>query len=1099
MRVRPFPLFALTMSVALAARAELRYVLYDLATPNATPEPVQVSPEELKGQTYRQPSKMLFVQDSGLSVSYYMGVYEVTKGQAERLGWPIALGNEYPDHAAYAFRGNQFAYDTEAWRRHPSLQIPSPEQWMLYAEAPEKPCNLPGGRQSSYSDPVSPREWLNVSEQGTANSHGLVDAYGNVAEVATDERYYGGYATMTNTKGFAYYNANRQASVTAQEILGDTGTGIGENPRQGVRLIYVPPAELTYTAKVTLDGKTVGTKTAKAEDSVVLDWPAATAGRRRIVRTVTPEGLTFLYDEKETSLFRMPAEDVTLAFGQKAVVSLSTAAEGKGNVAFARKEPPESFDTLPPNEAYVGETLTLTATPEPSWRVKEWRDGASETIASAGASTQWDFVIPEETAPGGALTFTAIFERPTYEVAISLNDTPLEGWPQRFAEGESVTVSPPRTETGYRLSGATASGVEAQPSLTGPTTFVMPANDVAVDYRAAAYVNIRAEGGSARPAQPLVGGTVTLTASTPKYKVFRRWTGAATSADATFTYTIPSTATPGETLTFAATYDTLPRVLVTGGSATVSRGTGEAFGEGYYSEGTVLALSPAPAPKGYAFDRWEASGGVGLNGETFTVSPALRNQTVTLTAIYEVDTAHPIENDRVTRIGVDRDGAGINAATTLGWVTDVTATHRLLGNTFTHYATRMPIENYTVLNLEKATTTYRDFSPAAAVNTDDNKTSSLVFKRIRPTAGTHYPSGPTYYVGVFETTVGHAEYLRAKANNEEPDKAKITSAAPYITQQAAQFDDVPDHLSKVFGYAAKRPAKADIENITKMGLKSAEDLYNGAGVFHEGASAAGITRYGDGWVEKQDIHSRITEDMVVYNRGTSPDKTIYNYAAVGSKSPDPYGFYDLWGNAIECLADGTTGGHAGFTSDFFKRMNLLHGTDRHYAERGAVRPMVVVPEKVQVTISNAGETFGPLAVLPGQKVRLAPQVRAGHTFKGWTANKAGMTPKEQSNGDWLATVMEDVTFTATYEPQKPLTLTYRGCIGPAEALPGQTIMVFAAEPRGGALLSLEISPRNAATVDLEKGAVTFAAEAAGAITLTAVYETPKTGYRLRLR
>lgn len=1080
MRLRPFPLFALMMSVAFAARAELRYALYDLDNPGAEPETVQVSSEELKGQTYRQPGKMLFVWDSDLGTPYYMGVYEVTKGQAERLGWSSSQGATYPDNAAYAFRGNQFAYDTEAWRNHPSLLIPSPEQWILYAEAPVKPCNLPGGRQASYNDPVPPQEWLDTAEQGTANPHGVVDAYGNVAEFATDGNYHGGYATTTNSKGFNYYNANRQASVTATEVMDDSG-GTGESPRQGVRLVYVPPAELTYAAKVTLDGKTVGTQSAKEGASVVLEWPAATAGYRRIARTVTPEGLTFLYDGEETSLFRMPAEEVTLAFAQKAVVTLAMAAEGEGGVAFARKEPPESFDALPANEAYAGETLTLTATPEPSWRVREWRDGAGEVIASAGASAQWEFAIPEGTAPGEALTFTAIFERPTYEVAVTLNGTPVEGWPQRFAEGEGVTVRPPRTEAGYRLSGATASGAEAQPSLTEPTTFAMPANDVTVAYQAAGYVNVVVEGGSATPAQPLIGGTVTLTASAPKYKVFRQWTGAATSAEATFTHTIPATATPGATLTFAATYDTLPRVLVTGGSATVSRGTGEDFGEGHYSEGTVLALSPAPAPEGYAFDRWEATGGTGLSGETFTVTPALRNQTVTLTAVYEVDAGHPIENDRVTRIGVDKDGAGTATATTLGWEADGLETRDLLGNTFAHHTTKMPNQDYAVLGLEEATTTYQTFPLGTGVNTEANKTSSLVLKRIKPTAGTHYASGDTYYVGVFETTVGHFKALGVAMGNASSSSRGDTY--PYVIKDS-EADTFVNALGDAFGLAATRPSVAQIENITKAGT-SADETFKGAGY---------------------QVDSSITRAMIVHEG----DNVSTACATVGSKLPDPYGFYDLWGNALEWLSDNTGhGGRAGYggsgASDALtshpSRFKLSF-TDSGWSAtgvRGAIRPAVTVPKKVNVTISNAGETFGPLAVLPGQKVRLAPQVRAGHAFTGWTANKSGMTPKEQSDGDWLATVTADVTFTATYEAKQPLTLTYKGCLGPSKALPGQTVTVFAAEPTGGTLLSLEVSPRDAATVDLEKGTVTFAAEAAGAIALTAVYETPKAGYRLRLR
>lgn len=1078
MRLPRFPLFALMASVALAARAELTYVLYDLDNPGAAPEPVQVTPEALKGETYRQPNKMLFVHDSTLDVPYYMGVYEVTKGQAERFGWKAPQGN-YPANAAYAFRGNQFAYDTEAWRKHPLLQIPLAEQWLRYAEAPETPCNIPNGLSGMYGNTHTPAVWLTEQEQGHVSQHGLLDAYGNVAEYATDGRYYGGYASNSSNHALQHYQREPGQALTANTILNDTSIGT-EGSRQGVRLVYVPPAEKEYTAKVMLGKATVATRQVKKDALVTFEWPKPAAGHRRIARTVTPEGLAV--EDSQTlnaTSFRMPAEDVTLAFEQKAVVTVAVAAEQEGGrVAFARQEPPASFDTLPADEAYVGETLTLTATPDPSWQVKEWRDGAGEVIPEAGASAQWAFVIPADAAPGSALTFTAVFERPTYEVAVTLNGASVEGWPQRFAAGESVTVEPPPTAEGTRLSNVAASGVEGQPTLTEPFTFAMPANDVAVAYQAAGYVNVRAEGGTANPAQPLIGGTVTLTASAPKYKTFKQWTGPATSEDSPFTYTIPADATPGETLVFTATYDALPRVLVTGGSATVQRGAGEDYGEGYYSEDATLALTPATAPEGYKFSRWESSNGAGLNGNTFKVTPALRNQTVTLTATYAVDTERPAANPEVTHIGVDEDGAGSKTAVTLGWEPDKTASHTLLGNTFVHHATKMPLGDYAVLGLTEASTTYR--LTLLDTNEETNKVSSLVLKRIRPKEDTHYPTGDTYYVGIYETTVGHHKALKVPMENAT--SSTRGDMYPYVFKDSEGPDTFINALNKAFKIAATRPSVAQIENIAKANTEK-DKPFKGAGYRND---------------------PTILEAMIVYEG----DDTSTACDTVGSKLPDRYGFYDLWGNALEWLTDNTGhGGRVGYGNDaltkYPSRFTLKFEDSgwSHSGVRGAIRPAVVVPEKIDVRLKDglSGEQIGPLGVLPGQKVRLAPQVRAGYDFVGWKADKASMAPEPQGDGYWLTTVTEEATFTAEYQEKKPLSLQYKGCLGPETALPGQTITVFAEEAKGTALRKLTVAPESAATVDLTKGTVTFDAEASGDIVITATYEAAKQGYRLRVR
>lgn len=1238
-----FPLLAATTLTASIARAELEYVAYDLDAKIGTV--LSEAPADIHEDTWHSPTKILFVRDPSVS-THYIGVFELTKGQAAKLGFTVP-GVDNPDVQAQAFA--EQASTAVTWtipKDHPLLRFPTVSEWQAYADvaSQEKPCNIRKGRGDKYFDsPVEPSDWWvtgdKLGKSAKANKYGVVDIFGNVAEYTSDKgAFYGGWASVSGDREAGDFD-----TLSTVRENGKFPNEINErNGRLGIRLVYMPPAEVRYTAKVMLGGKVVGeSQQAKEGEPVMLRWPQPTAGHRRITRTVTPESLSVKDDfDFSTTTFLMPASDVTLAFEEKAIATVSVTAEGEGGtVAFARKEPLESFDTLPENEAYVGETLTLTATPEASWKVKEWRDAEGAPIADAGTKTTWDYAIPEGTKAGTPLSFTVVFERPEYEVNVTLDDDSVEGWPKRFAEGELVSVEPPTpTKPGYRLSKgpndlkpftfnmpaesqtfaytskayvslvaqaegqgtatAAASGAfigdevrfSATPSgrwvfkewrngekavssdasfwysvpddvrLAGQTitltavfdpppkhtarvmlggkerwsgtfeegaTFVYPAPtpdsgyrlvsfpeggdatggtatmgmaDMTLTYAQKAYVNVVVQGrGSVSNASPLVGEQITLEAKAPKYRVFKQWTGATISTDNPFTYTIPTGSEPGSTLTFTAEYDLLPRVLVTGGSAHVTT-QGTAHGEGYYSIGALLTLTAERAPKGYKFSKWVSSGeGRVLAGNTFTVNETLLNRTVTLTAEYIVDNTQPSENPAVTHIGVDAEGSGAQTAVTLGWEADTPTTHKLLGNTFVFHPTKTPDSDYAVLDLTDKTTTYA----ATVENNADNKTRYLPLKRIRPTAGTHYASGDTYYVGIYETTVGHFKTLFTTLYGAEGTQ-KLSSSAlkksdthPYVLNPNENANLFMDALGQAFGLTAKRPTVAQIENITKAGLKSSE-AYNGAGY------CAPDNLYGDYYIDdKKVFHQRVTGEMIVYEGKGSYWDSI---KPVGTKKPDPYGFYDLWGNAIEWLSDKQgQGGYAGLGADaltnYPRAFNLESAAvDGTTNGTGAVRPAVVVPEKVKVWIKDglSKETIGPFEVLPGQVVRLAKQVRTGYDFAGWEASVGTLT---EESGQWVSSgITKEVTFTATYKEKNPLILSYKGCTGPDTALPGQTITVYAESPTGAQMTTLEIAPDGSGTCETKgtEGTVTFSATATGdpliKATYTAVSETLSVTY-----
>lgn len=1207
-----FPLLAAMTLTASIARAELEYVAYDLDAKSGTV--LSEASVDIHEDTWHSPTKILFVRDPSVS-TYYIGVFELTKGQAAKLGFTDPDATK-PDVQAFAEK----ASSAVTWKiptDHPLLRFPTVSEWQAYADvsSQETPCNIRKGRGNGYLLPEEPSGWWmegdTLGKSAKANKYGVVDIFGNVAEYTSDKgAFYGGWASGKSEAGsFDTLSTVRENGKSPNQINESNG-------RLGIRLVYMPPAEVQYTAKVMLGGKVVGeSQQAKEGEPVMLRWPQPTAGHRRITRTVTPESLSVKDDfDFSTTTFLMPASDVTLAFEEKAIATVVVTVEGEGGtVAFARKEPLESFDTLPENEAYVGETLTLTATPEASWKVKEWRDAEGAPIADAGTKTTWDYAIPEGTKAGTSLAFTVVFERPEYEVNVTLDGVSVEGWPKRFAEGELVSVEPPTpTKPGYRLfSGpkelkpftfnmpaesqtfaytskayvslvaqaegqgtatAAASGAfigdevrfSATPSgrwvfkewrnggevvssdasflysvpddvtLAGQTisltavfdpppkhtarvmlggearwsgtfeegaTFVYPAPtpdsgyrlvsfpeggdatggtatmgtaDMTLTYTQKAYVNVVVQGrGSVSNASPLVGEQITLEAKAPKYRVFKQWTGATISTDNPFTYTIPTGSEPGSTLTFTAEYDLLPRVLVTGGSARVTQGT--PHGEGYYSIDALLTLTAETAPKGYKFSKWVSSGEGGvLSGDTFTVNEALRNKTVILTAEYIADDEHPSENPAVTHIGVDAEGSGDQTAVTLGWEADTPTTHKLLGNTFVFHPTKTPDSDYAVLDLTDKTTTYA----ATVENAETNKVQRLVLKRIRPTAGTHYASGDTYYVGIYETTVGHFKTLGVKMGNTS--SVNVGETSPYVFKEPESPDAFTQALSTAFGIKATRPSYAQIANITKVNLKADKD-YKGSGYQKD----AGITT-----------------GMIV-SEGDSVSTAVQS---VGSKTVDPYGFYDLWGNALEWLSDNTGhGGRVGYSGGITANPSKynLDFTEAGWTTlriHGAIRPAVVVPEKVKVWIKDglSEERIGPFEVLPGQVVRLAKQVRTGYDFAGWEASVGTLT---EESGQWVSSgITEEVTFTATYTEKKPLILSYEGCTGPDTALPGQTITVYAKSPTGASMTTLEIAPDSSGTCETKgtEGTVTFSPTATGdpliKATYTAVSETLSVTY-----
>lgn len=742
-------------------------------------------------------------------------------------------------------------------------------------------------------------------------------------------------------------------------------------------------------------------------------------------------------------------------------------------------------------------------------------DPETQTITSVTEKTI-DETIKDIRCFGARLIYTPK-EHQRFSVVVKLDGTVVKE--ERYAPGtENVTVTPPDPLPGYRLT----DGCTITPASITAIPFTMPSETVTVSYTSRPYLLLSAEGGTASKSEVFEGETVTLTPDAAAYRLFEAWHApeglkssidSSVSDDGNLTLTVQkiNAAEAGATLIYTASFTTAPRVMVYGGSVSAVA-NGRALGEGYYTPGTSLTLKAGDV-EGYAFRSWtlKTEGDTRLSGTKVTVGSS--NTRAELTPNYDVDSSGSLSNPEVTRIGETEIAEGKYAArTVLGYTAGSVTTRSPDGNNrFEYYATEAcdADDNYVSLDLQNGALEYNSTASG------NSKTTALTLKRMALTGE------QPYYVGIYETTVAHCGMLeilqreQALAEQEtseeteaerealQKEKAKLLAAisAEENAEESAGFYLKPqlyligetgethtqcfEILEKFFGVELSLPTVAQIEGITKAGL-TADETFSGAG-FYNVALNNGYG-YGD---------TKITDEMINLLPGA------YTPDCVGKMKHDPYGFYDLWGNAFEMIADGTLRGGARHSPIGYCNLSDESVDGRFTAPAnsfyGAFRPAATVPKKFSVTIAGIDESFD---VLPNQVIQLAPQVKAGKTFTGWQAAVDGTATDIEKAGDcYPYTVTADVTLTPIYSDEAPMiTLTYENCTGPEKALPGSTTAVYATTP-GYELRSLNLSPETAGKVN-EDNTITFDAAATGAVTVTATYDIPepaKPGYRFSLR
>lgn len=1083
--MKALSLLCLTLALAPLAPAELEYVEYDLENNKVE----TVTNPDVTDPVYHSGSKILFVRDTTLpDQSYYIGVFELTRDQALQLGLSTsATGGE-----AY---GVEYSRDRFLFASPPSLAgapglgFPTADQWLAYAEQLKEgdyqSTNVQGG--ASIGGAFNLASWYNDQKSSwKANSHGVIDMFGNAAEYtytpATEEghpavtKFYGWFASPLT----AYQWSNlvklspAETALDAFEIKGERTEPY--RAAWGARLIYTTPEARTYTLTVTLDGATVNeTKDLKEGASVTVTAPKPEGQQRLSGREVT--GLDSSLDLPEaldaTLTFDMPASDVTIAYTSEPYATL-TVENGTATVTHGE----ETVTADERTQVVAGDVVTLTA-------------------RALGAHEQ----------------FT--------------------GWTVTVGAGEPQTLEPTTVD---ETTGESVYRYEV-PALDDIASFTFTAAFESIPYATITVTNGTATVDGQPVTEVEAGDVVTLTHNTPgEHQAFLGWIcpeGITLDGD---TFEVPTTLQGGEHYVFTANIRTYPRVLVFGG--TVSRvSDGRDYEDGYYEPGSSLTLQ-ADTLEGYVLDGWTYGSQRVTN--PYTV-PNAYGATITLTATYTRDeSSEPTVTPADIHLGSTKTASGYQAPSLFGWTpgnAETTVTDETQNRY--HAYPYLPAGLYAILNLKDGSLFYSDSLDGGAVTGgssmperpwphqyedidaylvafeawkkewnawDEGRGSGnfdatrLPLRRVIPTDG-----AAEFYLGVYETSMGQVANLQALCDGGDP-VAVANAAAAYCGKNdrfvcegwPSAFNNLRDDLNGAFFGGAARVRYPTPNDLLRVAQTSITKENPDAGEGYQAQSEFDLT---------STVDKNLTTKMVI-GGGTNSSPSDVN-----AMTPC-YGFYGLWGNGWELNEAGN-----GFAGSAYNKLNqkgvFLTETVAELPFFGlqsyaTFRPAIDVEETVVIYIGQKS-TATAVQVAPGQRLFAddTKPTKAGHRFTGWTLGGGSI------GTDHVVTEADDgKVLVANWEPlpEHPdsVTVACENCLGPATAYPGQKVTVYPPEGQTfDAAAPLTVSPEAAATVGAlnEDGTVTvtFARPlpVGGTVTLQGKLAEPpapsRPGYRFRLR
>lgn len=701
--------------------------------------------------------------------------------------------------------------------------------------------------------------------------------------------------------------------------------------------------------------------------------------------------------------------------------------------------------------------------------------------------------------PAEDVTLTCVV-KPYYTVTTVLtygSEAPVESAAKHKA-GDTIAL--PELKSGYRLCQPPAVSTETEPPASVTTaedgSFTMPEANVRAEYAAKPYVTLTVTGGTASETAPFMGDSVTLTPTPGPHQVLKAWSvvpSGLTLKDNTLTVPADSgTITPGASYTVTATFETAPRILVYGGTVTVGSAADD-LGNGYYRVNAKLTFS-AVTPAGCTFEGWRTADSETLRTDNaYTVLGSDVNQTKTFTAVFEISDTD-VGGEATLHFGLDEDGAAYG---NFGY----TAESKREGTTnILHYPVYTEETGaYALFTLTgEGSLAFSDTLPTGG---DDDTpspatTSVLPLKRVEPA------EGAPFYLGVYETSNAHVAYLFGGKNPDDAD---------YDTAKETEYDE---HTGNAYAYvmegndrdwvrgpfAGDTPAvlqKLDERFLTALNtisrLPTKEEVIT--------ATGRGATLDLD-----EEGNERIQPGMV-----NSPGTSFYTASGVAvnvdGKVVDPYGFYNMWGNYLESLGDGTaTGGKrrsgvtGGYASNIFKECNTEFSDAAPRAWATSFRPLIPVTKPITVTV-RIGENETSVQLLPGKAIVRKDEVPllAGQEFSHWRWSDGTPVTAETA----AAAEDDGKTLEAVFTPRslREIAMTYEGCTGPDKLVAGSSTTVYTE----GTIDTFTVTEGLTAEPNADGTALTVTVPADTALTAAKVTVTlkdgtsAKPGYRFRLR
>ncbi len=711
------------------------------------------------------------------------------------------------------------------------------------------------------------------------------------------------------------------------------------------------------------------------------------------------------------------------------------------------------------------DNISFTVTVGENRRLAEAVTIQPNTITLAQNEGEYSFTMPEENV---TINFTSL---PEAKIVVEGGSAT----PEVICAGEEFMLT---ADTSRTFSHWEGKGITDENKTANPLTLTLGTSDITVAGETITYtavfdskIKINVNGGKAEPESVEPRATFTITAEGNDWQSFTGWADGvgitySNRTTSPLEITLNDSVLEGSILTYTANFTSQPRVLVYGGSVTADS-EANVLGNGYYKPGTLLTLNaPTQAPNGYCFSHWEKSNGSAYENDTYTVGAI--DTVETFTAIYKAD--ENVAAAETIHVGVVAED-NLTTRTAFGYVANETTEEKTYDkNTIVYYGTKTPKSEYACLGLRDHSVDF-DTITSETANAETNRQQNLILKRVHKEGQTLQP----YYLGIHEVTV--AQYYSLTTTDKELNETTLSNRYPNTESNVGTFYN---QLNAVFKprftdpVTFQQPTKQQVENISFGPYNQS----TGKGDYHID--------------ENNQVVEHITGEMV------NSEEDHAGLLESGSTTVDPYGFYDLFGNAAEVFT-GTSGTWGGYFNMAFHYCNLEAETGVPSAP-AAIRVAIKVPKRYTVTFTNLGEN-GAFPVLENQQITLQPQVAVGRQFKQWTVQYGDVTATYAAKDlPVVITITADTTVTADFtEALAPFEVEYEGCNGPAQAFPGTIIQLYTDKPNQSTLDEVTILPAEAGIFDPATGKLTFFSEITGSVTIKAGKQVTKQGFQIRLR